>query len=269
MSFKLHLLGITAADWHAVHRFYGEQFGMATAEINPSYGNWALMGRDPKAYGETHNVLKFELFDFGGPPKSGWAWGQTQGYRPGIYVDDLEQGMKALAQRGIEFSGEIETTLWGRRIEFKAHEGLRWTLEEAPAILHGNGFQKPNIGSVSLKAYTLAIQKAFYHGLLGMQILHEDERVIALQRQAGEPYLFLEAGGKKMHIEYTIVDEQIWVHGAWVSFSVDDLQSAADTLRSAGVRILQEIKTHLDWGGKDMLIFDPDGNVMQLVQYLY
>lgn len=269
MSFNLHFVGITAADWHAAHRFYCEQVGMVTAKLNPSYGNWALMGRDPKAYPATDSVLKFELFDFGKPPQEGWEWGRTQGYRPGIYMHDLEQGIKELEERGIEFSGEIEPTLWGRRIEFKAQEGLRWTLEEAPEILHGNGFQQPNIGSVSLKAYNLAAQKAFYHGLLGMQVLHEDEQVIALQRQAGEPHLFLEAGGEKMHIEYTIADEQIWAHGVWVSFSVDDIQSVASTLRSAGVSILQEIKTHLDWVGKDMLICDPDGNTMQVVQYLY
>lgn len=268
MTFNLHFLGIAAANWPAAHQFYGEPLGMATADLNPTYGNWALMGRDHESYYNTHSVLKFELFDFGKIPTGGWEWGRTQGYRPSIYVDNLEQGIKTSADRGIEFSGEIESTRWGRRIEFKAHEGLLWTLEEAPELLRGNGFEQPNIGSVSLKASDLAAQRAFYHGLLGMQVIHEDAQVIALQRQAGEPYLFLEPGGKKMQLGYKSAEEQLRALGVWISFSVEDIESAASMLRNAGVGILQDVTTHLDWGGKDMLICDPDNNMMQVVQYL-
>jgi catechol 2,3-dioxygenase-like lactoylglutathione lyase family enzyme len=269
MSFKLHFLGISAADWQAAHRFYNEQLGITTAELNPSYGNWALMGRSHAACRATPNVMKFELFDSGNAPEGGWEWGRTQGARPSIYVDDLQQAIRALEQRRIEFSSPIETTLWGQRIEFKAQDGLRWALEEAPQLVAGNSFQEPNIGSVSLKVYDLAAQKAFYQGVLGMQVLHEDERVMALQRQPGEPYLFLEAGGENGHVRYVLEDNQIWTNGAWVSFSVEDVEAAAARLRSAGVNIVHDITTHLDWQGKDMLICDPDGSIMQVVQYLY
>src|SRR5262249_770791 len=160
-------------------------------------------------------------------PAGGWVWGWTQGYRPGIYVDNLEDSITTLQQRGIEFSSGIEKTPWGRRIEFKVHEGLRWTLEEAPQLLSGHNFREPNIGSSGLKTDDLAQQKAYYHGLLGMQIIHEDEHFVALQRQAGEPYLFLETGGELIHLNYTIVGQQMALSGAWVAFSVDDIDSAA------------------------------------------
>jgi predicted enzyme related to lactoylglutathione lyase len=269
MTFKLHFMGIAAEDWPAAHRFYTEQFGMAAADRNDLHGNWALIGHGHQACRDTPAILKFELFGFGKTPAGGWEWGRTQGYRPGIFVDDLESEMRTLAAHGIEFPGEIESMRWGRRVEFKAHEGLRWSLEEAPDLLRGNGLHEPNIGCVSLKTPDLAAQKAFYHGLLGMQILHEDEQVITLQRHAGEPYLFLETGGAKIQQGYEAAEGEFMLQGMWVSFSVDDVKASAPQIRAAGLDILQDVTVHEDWQGVDMLIRDPDGNILQIVQYLW
>ena len=278
MSFNLHFIGIAAENWQVAFQYYTEKMGLNSPDQNPVYGNWALMGRNHDAYNNTSVVLKFELFDNGKTPSGGWEWGVTQGYRPGFFVDDLSDAMQTLQSRGIEFSSEIVSTRWGRHIEFKAAEGLRWTLEEAPELLGGNGdgFAEPNIGCVRLKSADLAAQKAFYHGLLGMAVLYEDDHIIALQRCDGEPYLFLEASGARgQKIErgyqqgYEIVDGQFALQGVWISFSVDDLTAHASRLRAAGVDILQDATVHDDWEGVDMLIRDPDGSIMQIVQYLY
>jgi hypothetical protein len=103
---------------------------------------------------------------------------------------------------------------------------------------------------VRLQSPDLTAPKAFYHGLLGMGILHEDEHRIALQRSAGEPCLFLEAGG--------------------AAFLMGKLRymGCASQLRAANVEILQDVTVHGDWKGVEMHIRDPDGNAMQIVQYL-
>ena len=269
MTFKLHFMGIAAEDWPAAHRFYTEQVSMASADQNPAYGDWALIGREHQAYRDTPAVLKFELFGFGKTPSDGWEWGQTQGYRPGIFVDDLQSEMRTLQARGIEFSGEVESTRWGRRVEFKGYEGLRWSLEEAPDLLRGNGLREPNIGCVSIKTPDLAAQKAFYHGLLGMQSPHEDDNLIALQRQAGEPYLFLETGGAKIQQGYSIVGGDFALQGMWVSFEVENMKASAPMLRAADLEILQDVTVHEDWQGVDMLLRDPGGNILQIVEYLW
>jgi hypothetical protein len=107
VSFNLHFMGIAAEDWHATHQFYAEKLGINSPDRNPAYGNWALMGRRHDAYRDTPAVLKFELVNFGKTPVGGWEWGITQGYRPGIFVDDLPREMKTLQDRGIEFSSDI------------------------------------------------------------------------------------------------------------------------------------------------------------------
>jgi catechol 2,3-dioxygenase-like lactoylglutathione lyase family enzyme len=56
--------------------------------------------------------------------------------------------------------------------------------------------------------------------------------------------------------------------GGWnrISIEVDDLDSTVDKLKKAGCRFRNEIVTGV--GGKQILLQDPSGNLIELFQYL-
>jgi predicted enzyme related to lactoylglutathione lyase len=57
--------------------------------------------------------------------------------------------------------------------------------------------------------------------------------------------------------------------GGWnrISIEVDDLTSTVDNLRKAGCKFRNEIVTGV--GGKQILLEDPSGNLIELFQYLH
>jgi catechol 2,3-dioxygenase-like lactoylglutathione lyase family enzyme len=136
MDIELNFMGVCVVDWHSSYRFYTEILGIH-AELDPDLGIWASLGGGWDAYRAGSKSLIVELFD-GGRPAGGRKWGHKQGIRPGIQVDDLEAVVVAARARGVPFTGEVEETDWGQRIEFSAPEGIRWTLptsqDDLPAL---------------------------------------------------------------------------------------------------------------------------------------
>jgi predicted enzyme related to lactoylglutathione lyase len=53
----------------------------------------------------------------------------------------------------------------------------------------------------------------------------------------------------------------------WLACMVYDIEKAANWLKSQNVTILTEI-TRKGWGGIDLYITDPEGDLIQVVQYV-
>jgi lactoylglutathione lyase len=124
-----------------------------------------------------------------------------------------------------------------------------------PGIL---GSKTPRRASVLVQRLTLTIHvndlslsKAFYADLLGLP-LTTDERWGAVL-EVGDVRLFLHAAdatlGARQHLEMT--------------FDVDDADSAIAALKAKGIPVLEE-PTDRDEGDRNVVVQDPDGNVVAL-----
>ena len=52
----------------------------------------------------------------------------------------------------------------------------------------------------------------------------------------------------------------------WTSFETPDIDEASNWLIAQKVPLVQDVTSH-DWGGKDVVIEDVDGNPIQVVEY--
>jgi len=256
MFLKLNWIGIHVADFEASLRFYTNVLGLNATDKKPDW-----------AYIETTGMT-FELFGGWSPPTpSQSAWGYGQSVRPGIQVANLNETVTVLRQRGVEFTGEIEKTAFGEMIEFMAPENKRWTLAYAPSLPFGLSLNKTHIGWIELKANRIAEQRTFYNKVLGLQPENGQGGKVILTQGLGEPILLLEPGGQQaapFQIEQNTIQP---MPSHLMSVETDHIEEAAAWLKSQGVPILTEI-THKDWGGIDLYITDPDGNPIQVVQYV-
>ena len=255
MVFKLNWIGIHISDFESCLRFYTEVLGMKATNIKPDW-----------AYFETTGMA-FELFGGGLPPTPDRAgWGQGQTIRPAIQVANLRGSIAEMRQRGIQFTERIERTEKMESIEFVAPEEMRWTLVQASAYPFSSNLEKTHIGWIELKVDHLAEQQAFYSELLGVQP-EEEQRQVVFQQSPGTPCLFLEGGGRapaRLKISQGIFQP---LPSHLISLETDNIEEAAAWLKIHKIPILIEI-TRKNWGGLDLYIADPDGNPIQVVQYI-
>ncbi|MGI8916046.1 MAG: VOC family protein [Chloroflexota bacterium] len=266
MDTELNFLGICAVDWQASFRFYTEILGMHS-ELAPHLGVWASLGGGWNAYRAGSRSVIVELFDGGRPASSARAWGHEQGIRPGIQVDDLDAVVAEARMRGVSFTGAVEATDWGHRIEFTAPEGIRWTLSDASGHPSGSDLARPYIGHVEIKAHDLAGQKAFYRDIIGMELMKESAAQVIFGQGAGKPWLSLEPGGEQPINDPRWASRPAIGQPIFISFKTADIQAVAARLRAAQATVLKDVRQHGDWGGTDMIISDIDGNALQVVQY--
>lgn len=256
LKLNLNWIGMYVSDFEGSLRFYTEGLGMKASSTKL---NWA--------YFETTGMT-FELFGGGLPPtpdRKGWGQGQT--IRPAIQVADLREIIANLRQRGVQFVGEIEQRENTEWIEFVAPEEMRWTFVQAPAYPFNSVLEKTHIGWIELKVDHLAEQRAFYSEILGVQPEEDRQGRVIFRQNLGKPCLFLEEGGK-MPVRLKIsqgVFQPLPSH--LISLETDNIEKAAAWLKFHKIPILIEI-TRKNWGGIDLYITDPDGNPIQVVQYI-
>lgn len=123
----------------------------------------------------------------------------------------------------------------------------------------------PHIGWVELKAADLNRQLDFYTQFMGLTVGERSPSRVQLEQGAGNPLLFLEPGGERL----TAAGEHgspFDVQPIWMSFETPDVTEAAAWLTDRGVSLRQDVTVH-EWGGKDVVIEDAEGNPLQIVEY--
>jgi predicted enzyme related to lactoylglutathione lyase len=277
MDFILNFVGVAVADFARSFRFYTEVLGV---EARGAKEDWAFM--------ETTGLI-WELFGEGVPPPLDRAWGRGQANRPAIHVADVPRAIAELRARDVAFTGELERSRWGNRIELVAPEGIRWTLVEArdlpasasryvrwprttltpAASLPTSELRAPHLGWVEVKAHDVAGQRAFYRDVMELRPDDAGDGRVVCRQRPGEPLLFLEGGGQaapEWRGDLTEGDPVVR-SPVWLSFETADIGRADAHLRARGVQVLVDI-TERAWGGIDTIIADADGNPIQVVQYL-
>lgn len=101
---------------------------------------------------------------------------------------------------------------------------------------------------------------------MGLSVAERSDSRVRLEQGAGDPQLFLEPGGEHESGARTM-DSPFLGHPVWMSFETPAITEASDWFDSHDVPLLQEITTH-DWAGKDIVVADPEGNPIQVVEYL-
>lgn len=266
MDTELNFLGIRVADWQASYRFYADILGMHS-ELAPKLGVWASLGGGWDDYRAGSGSIIVELFDGGRPPGGERAWGREQAIRPSIHVDDLQAAVEEARARGVPFTGGVEDTTWGKRMEFTAPDGIRWTLAEAPGYPSNSDVSRPYIGHVEIKAHDLAGQKAFYREIMGMGLERESPAEVILGQGSGKPWLVLESGGERPINDPRWASRPVIGHPIFISYMAGDIRAVVARLQAARATVLRDLRHHADWGGTDMIIADADGNALQIVQY--
>jgi catechol 2,3-dioxygenase-like lactoylglutathione lyase family enzyme len=105
----------------------------------------------------------------------------------------------------------------------------------------------------------LAASKAFYHGLLGLGVLHDSDTFVLLEGTIGlhRADVFYE------YIKKQYQGEPLGRDNLDLYFTADDLGEAEKKLRSAGVTFIHGIhKCH--WGESVFRVYDPDGHIVEI-----
>lgn len=266
VELQFNFIGVETVDFERALSFYAAVIGIEAASASPS-DSWAMLvsGMDDSP-GADARGLRCELFGRSGEPPDERHWGHHQTLRPSIQVDDLQATREALQERGVQFTGEIEETTWGQFVEFTTPGGIRWSLANAPDFPAGDGLGTPHLGWAELKVADRDRQQQFYTQTMGLTVGKRQGSRVRLEQGVGDPQLFLVPGGERTTAEQA--DESPFLeHPVWTSFKTPDIEDASAWLRSQDVPLLQDITSH-DWAGKDIVIEDPDGNPIQVVEYL-
>jgi catechol 2,3-dioxygenase-like lactoylglutathione lyase family enzyme len=95
---------------------------------------------------------------------------------------------------------------------------------------------------------------AFYRDVLALKVIDE-----------GTEHCFLSLGSVNLAIHPTAGDSEFTFRGPglYLDLAVDDLTAAKRTLELRGIRIQKEWQ---DEKGRFMLITDPDGNLIELIE---
>lgn len=266
VDLKFNFIGVEPVDFTEAFRFFTEVVGIDPAAASSSE-SWAMLvaGMDETPV-TAATGLRCELFEQEGELPAERRWGRHQNLRPSIQIKDLQTVTEALQERGVRVSDEIEVTPWGQCVEFRVSDDIRWSLANAPDFPVGTGLKTPHIGWAELKVVNLERQAAFYSQTMGMSVAERYDSRIRLEQGLGEPQLSLEPGGEQDPGSGTD-DSPFLDCPVWMSFETPDITEASAWFTSRDVPLLQDITTH-DWAGKDIVIEDPDGNPIQVVEYL-
>jgi predicted enzyme related to lactoylglutathione lyase len=268
VDLKLNFLGINVTDYQPSYRFYSEVMGIRDTGIQPEWEGFAQLGMTWEEYFSAEaKGMMFELFNRKTQARRDSVWGNGQGFRPSIQVQDFEGTIAQMRERGLTFTGEVEQTMLGRRIEFIAPEGIRWSLAHAPSYPAGATLHRPHIGWTESKIEDLKAQQSFYTEVMRLKVRDRDDDYCILEQGPLEPLLILESGGTAARsLPGWSVDSSLQ-QPVLISFMTYDIHGAAAWLKDHKVTIVRDVAHHPDWGGTDIYIADPEGNRVQVVQY--
>lgn len=268
VEFVFNFIGIPATDFHRAFRFYTDTVGIRPALPNHrgDVDSWAMLvdGWEDSP-GLAAKGLRCELFEQEAEaPEERW-WGHHQNARPSMLVADIHGSVAALQANGVPFTANVRDTHWGQTIEFTAPEGIRWSLAQTDDLPAAAGVETPYLGYVELKVADLDRQLDFYTNVLGLSVGAEFPSGVHLEQATAAPLLILEHGGESV----SGLDDgrsPFAVQPVWLSFETPDIVDAKDWLKANGPSLHRDIETQ-DWGGSDLIVQDPDGNPLQVVEY--
>lgn len=115
------------------------------------------------------------------------------------------------------------------------------------------------IGAVRIFTADMDSARKFYREKMGLTLLHHDDETAIFD--TGQAKLIVEAADPS-----TVEEAELIGRFTGFSFTVDSVAEWFSTLRAKGVSFDGFPETQ-EWGGALAFFYDPDGNVLTLVEY--
>lgn len=115
------------------------------------------------------------------------------------------------------------------------------------------------IGAVRIFTADIDTARTFYNEKLGLTLLHHDDETAIFD--TGQAKLIVEAADPS-----TVEEAELIGRFTGFSFTVDSVAEWFSTLRAKGVSF-DGFPEAQEWGGALAFFYDPDGNVLTLVEY--
>jgi len=255
MDLRLNWLGLYVSDFNASLHFYRDQLGISTRVVRSDFALFRTTG------------MTFEMFAGGKAPDPERLWGHGQAARPGIQVQDLAGTIEVLRCADVQFTERAQPGEFGEYVEFIAPDRLCWTLGSIPGHPASPPLSQPHLGWIELKVLRLEAQCAFYTQLFGSPPEELPDGSVLFRQAPGMPLLILKPGGEQapeLHVHQTELHHP---PPHLLGFETASIQQSAAQLKSLGVPVLIDVIQRM-WGGIEMIVSDPDGNPLQVVEYL-
>lgn len=250
----LNWFGMAVHDVSVTANFYGNQLGFAFKED---------ADKDLWRYFETRNMV-FEVFAAHPARINVDGWGRGQAFRPAFLASDLPAVENKLSEVCVRYSKD--SSEFGRRLEMVGPDHIRMSFIESPEV--EMDWKHPLVGGIELKAALVEAQRDFYVDVFGMSVAQQKNGVLHMTQTYGAAWLRIEAGGRRSSLPAEAGnDTPAFFYPIWISFETQDAESANTWLANQDVSVLQPLTRHQDWGGTDIIIADPDGNAIQIVEY--
>lgn len=249
----LNFLGVTVADHASSRAFYERVLGFRTGqEPKP---RWAFFGatREERAPLPCQGMV-FELFGHRSrPSRRQVAFPWTQVRDPQRIAAELKDSWKASCPG------------FGDGFEVAAPENIRWML--VPPDPRCGDLDEPIISGVELRVHDLDAMRDFYTKIIGLRPGSADDRSIVLRQSPSLPILVLVRASIDIPLEQRSARAVAFDAPVWFSCETKSIEKSAAELRKHHVRVTQDVQRQ-EWGGIDMIIDDPEGNPIQIVEYL-
>lgn len=267
-GFELNFAGVSTTTWEEDFRFYTETLGFRVHSLRD---HWALFGAgwDDYVTGKSRGLV-CELFE--APQATETQHAEAEPSRPldqpirlGIRVHDLGAMAASLRTRGVRFVGPGDSRGSTRRLGFTSPGGTRWMLWSDHGQPGRQSLSDPEIMTVELRVANPSRSAAFYRDVLGLRSFSTRDSELVMGQSIDGPRLILLSGGDHRSTRAIRGPDPALAQPHFLGFMTANVREAAEWVRSKGVRVVREVEHH-DWGGTDLLIADPDGNVVQVYE---
>ena len=248
----LNFLGVCVADHAPSRAFYERVLGFRTGQ--PPKARWAFFGAtlEERAPLTCHGMV-YELFSFGNKPS------RRQVVFPWVQVREPDRVLAKLKD-----ARKASCPGFGDGYDVAAPENIHW-FATGPDPRCGK-LDAPLVSGVELRVHDLPTMRDFYTKVIGLKPESGDEAAAVLTQSPSLPILVL-VRSTDIPLEQRNAHSTAQDAPVWLSCETESIEKTAAALRKQHVHVTQDVECQ-DWGGTDMIINDPEGNPIQLVEYL-
>jgi len=251
--FTLNFLGVSVADHAASRAFYERVLGFRTGQ-KPT-PDWAFYGatREERAPLPCHGMV-FEMFGVAKKPS------RRQVVFPWVQLPHFDRVVAKLKD-----AAKASCPGFGDGFEVTGPENVRFRIMKPESRC--GAIEEPLISGVELRVHDLEAMREFYTQVIGLKPDSGDDRSVVLTQSPALPILTLVHSTKDITLKQRNAHSIAEAAPVWFSCEAQSIEKANAALRKQHVRVTQDIQRQ-EWGGIDMIINDPEGNPIQIVEYL-
>lgn len=251
--FSPNWIGVETDEFDLNFRYYTHDFEIPASAIKP---NWAHIGASAKQ----RLLMKcpgmmFELFGDAHPE-------YPQSWRPWIMTVNPEQLLAHIpgAKKDTYCPG------FGEGWDVTAPGGVRWAISKSTDPACMQDLWPPLVIGAELRVKDLEKMRDFYVNTFSLDPIQKGPDAVMLTQGANMPYLVFVRAEEPPIVPY---NPRLLPSNTQLSLSIQvtDINIAAPIVEASGATITTPVIDHPSYG-IDMNFLDPEGNPLQIVQYI-